>query len=357
MTNKQKLILPIEAINEMIIKLYDEEIGVNLRVQNFLHSIRDKIYFDKALIFFYKKVDATYEVQDCIPIDWQEMELRDYIEHYCKMDDTLAPMNIKTPIIFRCSELFDAIERKKTLYYKEFIAPANLEYSIEGNLNLLPTNQLSGGIGLYRAIGKKDFSEAELALIKLFQPHLSNVLKDYRTEGKNIALSSIFGLLEGHNAVGICMLDENYSFINCNETYQRIINEQKEVKDNIEAKIRELCKMISDNKIADTKNCYEYKFEDCAIFLDVNKKENNYICFVYDLSYVFLKSLRQLQKKYALTSKEFEIVNRVLQGQKYEDIAKQLFISLHTVKKHLSTIYEKMGLESQREIIRKLEVF
>lgn len=59
--------------------------------------------------------------------------------------------------------------------------------------------------------------------------------------------------------------------------------------------------------------------------------------------------------KYQLTKREIEIVELIRQGVKYKAIGEQLFISERTVTTHVQNIFEKTGVSSKVELIRKLE--
>ncbi len=56
-----------------------------------------------------------------------------------------------------------------------------------------------------------------------------------------------------------------------------------------------------------------------------------------------------------LTPRETEIAERILQRQTYREIAEELTISEHTVKRHVHNIYEKAGVSRRDELIRKLK--
>jgi non-specific serine/threonine protein kinase len=51
--------------------------------------------------------------------------------------------------------------------------------------------------------------------------------------------------------------------------------------------------------------------------------------------------------RHGLTPREFEVLQLVAQGQSNRDIADGLFISVPTVKRHLTTIFGKLGVESR----------
>lgn len=59
-------------------------------------------------------------------------------------------------------------------------------------------------------------------------------------------------------------------------------------------------------------------------------------------------------KKYGITDREHEIIQRVIQGESNAKIASQLFISLSTVKTHLHNIYKKIGVDSRYDLLARI---
>ncbi|MEJ7682998.1 MAG: response regulator [Segetibacter sp.] len=59
-------------------------------------------------------------------------------------------------------------------------------------------------------------------------------------------------------------------------------------------------------------------------------------------------------KLYNLTNRETEIVKLMIEGTKYKQIAKTLFISDRTVTTHIQNIFEKIGVSNKVEMINKL---
>jgi DNA-binding NarL/FixJ family response regulator len=55
-----------------------------------------------------------------------------------------------------------------------------------------------------------------------------------------------------------------------------------------------------------------------------------------------------------LTSRQWEILNRVLRGERPSTIAQALYVSPSTVRNHLTVIFRKFGVHSQLELIQKL---
>lgn len=56
----------------------------------------------------------------------------------------------------------------------------------------------------------------------------------------------------------------------------------------------------------------------------------------------------------SLTPRENEIVKWVLKGLTNNEITTHLYISEITVKKHLSSIYEKLGVKGKAQLVKKI---
>ena len=67
-----------------------------------------------------------------------------------------------------------------------------------------------------------------------------------------------------------------------------------------------------------------------------------------------LEPNEQQFKNYGLTEREQEIATLLHKGMTYQNIAKQLFISLPTVKTHASNVYKKCGVKSRNELTNLL---
>jgi DNA-binding NarL/FixJ family response regulator len=56
--------------------------------------------------------------------------------------------------------------------------------------------------------------------------------------------------------------------------------------------------------------------------------------------------------QFNLSEREQEVLQLLVEGQNYKEIAKRLFISPFTVRKHISNIYEKLHVTSKTQVIR-----
>ncbi|MEO6150130.1 MAG: response regulator transcription factor [Mucilaginibacter sp.] len=56
--------------------------------------------------------------------------------------------------------------------------------------------------------------------------------------------------------------------------------------------------------------------------------------------------------EYTLSSRELEILNRIVDGLNYQQIGERLFISPHTVRKHIANIYDKLHVSNKASAIK-----
>ncbi|MCQ4636969.1 helix-turn-helix transcriptional regulator [Anaerovorax odorimutans] len=352
----------IRVINQMIANLYNDELSLHSRIVNFLNSLMSIIYFDRATILFYSQdEDGEYYKHSSISLNWDELHdvVQTYDEIYCKVDDTLAIFDQKTPIIFKSSTFFNQEERKNNAYWTEYLIPNNCIYSLEGNLSLKNKKNIRGAFNLYRGREKNDFTNEEVAIMELFQIHLSNVLKYY---GETDDKSSVLFMLENYKCVGIATLDENCQVVRNNATYNEIM-ETPEVRKKISGKAVSLCMSLMPGNNPENRDSVEFKFEDIPYFMEVTKIDAvntndsiKYVCLVYNLSHFIQQTLNQAREKYRLSLKEFAVLKAVLNGKSNEEISEEQFISLSSVKKYLASMYGKMGIKNQKQIFEKLKL-
>lgn len=59
-----------------------------------------------------------------------------------------------------------------------------------------------------------------------------------------------------------------------------------------------------------------------------------------------------LEDEHLLSAREMEILNHIVDGQNYQEIGERLFISPHTVRKHIANIYDKLHVCNKASAIK-----
>ena len=57
---------------------------------------------------------------------------------------------------------------------------------------------------------------------------------------------------------------------------------------------------------------------------------------------------------YSLTTRERDVVGAIARGDSTQEIANRLFLSPHTVRDHIKTVFEKVDVSSRAELVAKL---
>jgi DNA-binding NarL/FixJ family response regulator len=60
------------------------------------------------------------------------------------------------------------------------------------------------------------------------------------------------------------------------------------------------------------------------------------------------------EERSSLSQRELEVLQRLVEGESPKEVAAALFLSQHTVRNHLRSIYAKLGVHSQLELLRKV---
>lgn len=340
-------------INQATAELYSDKLPLQNRLINFLQFIMSEIYYDRATIFFfYRDTDNEFRKHSSISIHWEKVNkaIKEYDDYYCKYDDSLPILEQDEFIIFGADDFFEIKKRKDNVYWKDYLVPNKCIHSLEGNILLKNDIGLKSGFAFYRAEEKHDFEERDYLIMQLFQPHLSSILKYYGDTNDPNNNSFMF---EDNAFVGVTILDHQFQTIRSTNTYKEVL---EKYDPNMTYKVRDLCyKMTNANKTS-----VIHSIEDGPVIIEINKisigKNVQYCCMVYDISDISKQVLAQTKSKYDLTIREFEILQLVLKGKSNIEISEELYLSLPTVKKYLTSIYSKMDIKNQKQLLSKLNL-
>ncbi|MEQ9297167.1 MAG: response regulator transcription factor [Cyclobacteriaceae bacterium] len=66
------------------------------------------------------------------------------------------------------------------------------------------------------------------------------------------------------------------------------------------------------------------------------------------------RALQREQKiaEYGLSEKELQVIEQLVEGKNYSEIAELMFISPHTVKTHIKNIYRKMHVHTRASVVK-----
>jgi len=352
----------IVFLNQIIAKMYsirNKEKAFN----SFLGDLKELVFFQKGDVYFYKHVDGHIDFEDFIYVDWDAPALNSYLDTYCNLDDVLPLVANKQPIMFRSTDVFITAERQKTQYYSELLAPAGMQYSIEGNLYISDDGYV-GGIGLHRSDEHRDFSQKDLEILKMVRPHLANLAKDFCEEkADKDDYTSPLPFLSNIKELGICIWDFDLKLLESNLDKNLFVPSKH--REELIRSLITLCKGLRDKVIRKGKVVFpeerrmksKVSIDGKSYFADVAFSETEpngkgrFIAIVYDYAAIFSNIMSALRSTYNITEREFEILQCVINGYSNQEIAAKLYISTPTVKKHLTSVYQKIGITGKNQLL------
>lgn len=355
----------LTAINQTISKIYDrvtKDYAESLSdfSTGFLLDLSEQVEFDKGNIMFYayNSDSRTYEVSSFFQIGWNENDLDSYINHYCHIDDVLPILSINREIAFMNGNIFSS--REQTQYYKEFVKPAQIANSIDANILLPDNREINAILGFFRDTEKKGFTQKDFEIIRTYQPHLSNALSQY-LDLKHRPMDDLLDIFSNIETICTCVLNDDLKLVTYNSAYktQATAFESCSVSEcELTRQLQKLCANIKDKPqdsgqlqkygpIPITFNNQTYPIE--IVYSKRGEGPSKFICLVLTDNYAM--RFQELQSSYNLSPRECEVLDLILRrGLSNDEISSCLYISSSTVKKHLTSAYQKIGVDNQKQL-------
>ena len=169
-----------KRINDIILEMnYESDILKALNL--FLVGIDKMVPYEKATVYFYTLTRNKVNVDTRISQWFDKRDLETYDEYYCKIDDIVEKMLPTKLTTVRSSDIFNLKERKQTEYYNDYIRPVRTHFSLDSNFRWNKTVKETsfGSLDLFRTEKERDFTDKEVEICKILQPHLETKASQY----------------------------------------------------------------------------------------------------------------------------------------------------------------------------------
>jgi DNA-binding CsgD family transcriptional regulator len=210
--------------------------------------------------------------------------------------------------------------------------------------------QITARFWFLREIGKVDFTDRELHILKLLQPHICSALVIARDLLDGAAYQHAFE--NAYRPVFIC--DSTGKIIHLTSRAKLFARGSGDDGEDGLAEIE----AITQRMISNQEECLSAELlgQKCQMNLSTLAARN--VPTTYMLAITSPEQLRQIlysfMREYGLSDREVEICTMVAQGLHNRDIVDKLFIAESTVKDHVSSIFQKLAIESRAGIAPKL---
>jgi len=97
-----------------------------------------------------------------------------------------------------------------------------------------------------------------------------------------------------------------------------------------------------------------------SYFVDITLSDSDemetvkFVAVIYDYGMIITNMMKEINSQYNLTARESEILQYVMNGYSNQEISQMVYISIPTVKKHLTSIYHKMGITGKNQILNTI---
>jgi len=331
-----------------------------------------KLFGGEQSVFFAPD-DGRGGFTDIIKNNIDEKLNRNYKEYYYRFD----PLNLMHKNVGEASKAdivrnIDYESCRKSEYYNDFLSPQKIHYKLLAILQ--GRNGVLGKILLLRSRKSGNFSESALRDAKEITPYLANALENNRAKNELERKNGLLQMIENNLGTGIILLDKSRRIIHVND------------------RAREICGLVKKSSIEmmnvqDIHPAFMEDFSDMAEELDAFGSDvlslprrrvfrNDAGSFsvqsklVHDRggsgdSPLFMINIDEVDRiaepaaeehlaTFNLSEREKEVANQVVKGLHNAEIARNLYISEVTVKKHLQNVFQKTGVDNRAALVYAL---
>jgi DNA-binding CsgD family transcriptional regulator/PAS domain-containing protein len=259
-----------------------------------------------------------------------------------------------------------------TEYYNDFLKPQKIHHKLI--VNLVAEKKLYGRIVLTRPRKSRRFAEKEIRTAKAISPYLAHALahNDLR---KRITLNgNILAYIEKQSSTGVILLDESLQILYKNPRAEEICGKLKgsgSAENHTDVVFSQLLKdcqeikstlkrwptggmTIPRHRFVNGPN--HSRFSLVSKILDQEPDSDNSQMFMVSIEERSPANInpQYLMDTFHLSRREIDVVNLLFLGLKNAEIAGKLYVSEVTIKKHLQSIYEKVGVNNRTTLINRI---
>jgi DNA-binding CsgD family transcriptional regulator len=266
---------------------------------------------------------------------------------------------------------YDGFQR--TEFYNDFLKPQNIHYKLV--FNLTTENEIVGKIMLTRSKKIDHFTPNDIKVAEYISPYLAHGLYHNTLRSQVKMQSNIINYLENQFSTGIILLDKNLKTIYMNQKARKLLRyfnasgkvDQKTMQ--LDSKLLEDCRKLQAKLIKFPTN--STVIPEKRVIKGRDKKRFNLTSKTFDpqqgwdSSCAFMICIEELSesndikwkrfmKYFHLSPREIDVLPYLFSGLKNAEIAEKLFVSEITIKKHLQSIYAKVGVKNRTSLINKI---
>lgn len=267
--------------------------------------------------------------------------------------------------------------RRETEYYRRLLAPNDIEHTLLGIIDSSELHHVL--LWFHRGRKRGPFGKAERALLGELMPHWQRAIHHKVQYDMREGALAAAGIILDQSPFGLYMIGRNDQVLWTNAAAkkqcaagagigmrkQRLVFSDRKVRRDLEAMIAAIrqggreddprMQPISFQK-TDGNGSYQLGMRRLPLPQRRGSLTNRNVIslFVYDTGERIQLSVAVLKSLYDLTDAEARVCELLYKSRNLPEAAKTLGISINTAKTHLMRSFRKVGVQSQSELVRRL---
>lgn len=321
-----------------------------------LTSLAKYFNYEQSTFFI---VDDEGKLQEPVTLNIDNRFLQNYRKHYYSTDifhPQKVPNLFFKKTVLSIPDVMNHREYELTEFYNEFLREQGIYDELA--VGLFDRGKMIGGIGLFKP-QKEQFKIEDIYRMRLLSNFIAQMLLKNMTLQETLTKKQMFEQSIFNAPLGVAILNKNRQIVLANTTAEAIAREI--AGENIE--LEDFIHSISTWQKADspegvTKTILSSSLKEFVIRINpfsIPSKKDHFLVLICPESY-YRNLDSMLQEEYQLTKRELEVLSLVLNGYTNEEISRELFISLATVKSHLNKLFKKFDVTNRTSLSRRVQL-
>ncbi len=303
----------------------------------------------------------TYGIADGMTEDEEQGAL--YLDHVYfeeDLDQLTSMLRERRPVQLLSESTSGELDR--SLRYRELLRPQGFGHELG---SAFIDGSLWGGMDLMRGVSKTDFGGGEVVLMKRLAPHLGAGLK------AAVLRSRVSAEPAADESPGVLTLDRDGGVLSHTPSAERLLSELEDLGPFWrESRSLPIPVRMAANAVRRALAPKSDRDLNLVPRVRVRARSGRWLTLHGSLTepapgrpsetVIIVEPAKPEEvawlnaAAYGLSPREEEVVRIVVRGFSTKQISQALFISENTVQRHLSNVFEKVGVRSRRELVKRL---
>jgi DNA-binding CsgD family transcriptional regulator len=337
----------------------------------FLNELRELVGANKAFFFLNSIGDSTPLVMEYnTSVEHGPELMMEYQRRY--QEDPFYEVVRYAPegSVIDFKKHLDVLSYKDTDFYQSILVPVKSHHVIASVL--FRDGMYESYFSICRDIDSPAFGEAEFHLLQLLTPHLKQAAELYKLLRINEAKLNLSARILNHSGTALLVCDKDRRIIYINQLAQSRIEESTHLSQvngylrcsepnifkELQRRILDACALF-DSSFNDHKSVIIHHDQgDFPLILSISPlmantglNELNFPACLININLHKTVDWSALKESYSLTPKELRLTQELYENKKLQQLTEEFSVSYNTLKTQLRSIFAKMQVSSQTELM------